>query len=566
MNVPAPIEDEWSFACPDWWERLQQGRSLLPSLPLDKIEADRAVGIYNKFCLPDVTGNPSLGEVGGDWFRDFIRAFFGSLDRNGRRRVKKALGLVPKKQSKTTNSAALMLTGLLMNKRPRADFINVAPTKLLAEIAYEQAVGMIDSDPEGYLQKRFRPRDHLKQIDDLLMDAVWKIRAFDLNVTNGIIPAGILIDELHLIARDPNAARVIGQLIGGMLPILESFCLYITSQSDEPPVGVFKTELSRARAIRDGRIKGDLLPFLYEFPTAIQEDDSRWLDQSIWHCVLPNLRRSVQIEDLASGLREAEFAGKQEVARWASQHLNIQIGSKQASDSWPGVEYWDLNEDPSISLETLIAHCELIVPGVDGGGLDDLLGLNCIGIEKGTGRWLSWAHAWAHEIVKERRKSIVSQLEDFEKDGDLTFVTQMKTAYDECADLIAQIDAAGLIGLIGFDPAGASGVVKALAERGIEGDERIFGVRQGYSLAGPVKDVETKLADGELIHAAQPLMTWCAGNAKIQVTQNGYIVTKQASGTAKIDPLMALFNAAGVLRANPQPVSAYSADHGLYIF
>ncbi len=270
MNAPTPTDDDWSFACPDWWERLQQGRSLLPTLPLDMAEAERAVGIYNKFCLPDVAGNPSLGEVGGDWFRDFIRAIFGSLDRNGRRRVKKLLGLVPKKQSKTTNSAALMLTGLLINQRPRADFINVAPTKLLAEIAYEQAVGMIDSDPEGYLQKRFRPRDHLKQIDDLLMDAVWKIRAFDLNVTNGIIPAGILIDELHLIAQDPNAARVIGQLIGGMLPILESFCLYITSQSDEPPVGVFKTELARARAIRDGRIKGDLLPFLYEFPTEIQ--------------------------------------------------------------------------------------------------------------------------------------------------------------------------------------------------------------------------------------------------------------------------------------------------------
>ncbi len=62
------------------------------------------------------------------------------------------------------------------------------------------------------------------------------------------------------------------------------------------------------------------------------------------------------------------------------------------------------------------------------------------------------------------------------------------------------------------------------------------------------------------------MMSWCAGNAKIQLTGNGYIVTKQLSGSAKIDPLMAAFNAAGVMRTNPQSSSVYSADRGLFIF
>ncbi len=502
----SPSLDSWqeaSFACPDWWERLQTGRSLLPDLPLDLAAAQQAVDIFNKFCLPDVPGNPSLAEASGEWFRDIVRAIFGSLDENGRRNVKKALAEVPKKNAKTTNCAALMLTALLLNRRPRADFINVAPTKLLAEIAYEQAVGMIECDPEGYLQKRFRPRDHLKQIDDLVMDAVWKIRAFDINVTNGIIPLAILIDELHLIAQDPNAARVIGQLIGGMLPIPESF-LPVHHDAERPaPVGVFKTELARARAVRDGKLKSDLLPFLYEFPREIQEDEEKWRDQRLWPFVLPNLSRSVHLKDLASDLHEAEFAGKGEVARWASQHLNIQIGSKQASDSWPGIEFWDAAVDVGITLDTLLSRCELIVPGVDGGGLDDLLGLTLLGVEKETGRWLLWSHAWAHVIVKERRKSIVSSLEDFEKAGDLTFVTQMKVAHDECADIIVRVDEGGLLGPIGFDPAGASGVEKALEDRGIEGDDRIVGIRQGYSLAGPIKDLETKLADGDCFHGGQ---------------------------------------------------------------
>ena len=32
----------WSFACPDWVERLKSGRSLVPDLPIDKAEGPKA--------------------------------------------------------------------------------------------------------------------------------------------------------------------------------------------------------------------------------------------------------------------------------------------------------------------------------------------------------------------------------------------------------------------------------------------------------------------------------------------------------------------------------------------
>ena len=48
----------WSFAVPDWRDRLIEGRSLVPTLPLDRVEADRAVAVFNRLRLPDVPGQP----------------------------------------------------------------------------------------------------------------------------------------------------------------------------------------------------------------------------------------------------------------------------------------------------------------------------------------------------------------------------------------------------------------------------------------------------------------------------------------------------------------------------
>jgi len=64
--------------------------------------------------------------------------------------------------------------------------------------------------------------------------------------------------------------------------------------------------------------------------------------------------------------------------------------------------------------------------------------------------------------------------------------------------------------------------------------------------------VERKLAGGTFIHGGSRLMAWCVGNAKVVPVGNAISITKQASGFAKIDPLMAIFDAASLMAMNPQ--------------
>ena len=262
----------FDFVCPDWAEKLARGETPIADLPLDMAKAERAVGIFNKLRLPDVIGQPELREAAGEWMRDIVRAAFGSMSTSPAgpevRQVGEIFILVPKKNSKTTSAAAIALTFLLLNKRRNADMLIIGPTQKISEVAFEQARGMIEADPDGFLQKRFHVQGgNIKTIRDRTTNARLMVRTFGMNVLTGVKPIFALIDEIHILGSVPYAADVIRQIRGGMMPFPESLLVMITTQSDHPPEGVFRTELQYARGVRDGKIteRVKTLPVLYEF-------------------------------------------------------------------------------------------------------------------------------------------------------------------------------------------------------------------------------------------------------------------------------------------------------------
>jgi phage terminase large subunit-like protein len=357
----------------------------------------------------------------------------------------------------------------------------------------------------------------------------------------------VLLDELHVIATAHDADRVIGQLRGGLLPNPEGFLLTITTQSERPPSGVFRSELIKARKVRDGFALLPILPMLYEFPDGI---DCK--DPANWWMVMPNNGRSVSVDRLVPDYEAAVEAGDAELARWASQHLNVEIGLALKTDRWRGADHWLAATNPTLTLAGLLGRSEVVTIGIDGGGLDDLLSVAVLGREASERRWLSWSRSWAHATVLERRKSEAPRLRDFERDGDLVIVDAMEDAFTEVAALCAEVDQSGLLAQIGLGPMGVGAIVDALAEVGIAGNDRVVGIPQGWTLNGAIKTAEVKLASGALVHAAQLAMDWAVSNAKAEPKGNGITITKQAAGTGKIDPVLALFDAVALMSRNPE--------------
>lgn len=546
------LAEPWVTACPDWEDRILSRRSLVPDLPLFEEEAERALRVFKRLRMPDVVGTPTNGEACGEWVFDLVRAIFGSYDPVARRRmIREFFLLIPKKNGKSSLAAAVMVTAAIVNRRPAAELLLIAPTQKIANIAYKQAAGIIKLDPE--LTKIFHTKAHERTIVHRITDAALQIKSAEADVITGSKATYILVDETHEFSKKARAAEVFVEIRGGLAARPDGFMIQITTQSKDPPAGLFKKELNEARAVRDGLIVLPVLPILYELPQRIAQDGG-WKIPATWPLINPNLNKSVDEAFLRDEVIKAERDGDLQLALIASQHFNVEVGVHAPYDGWRGVDYWLETADADLTLEALLDRSEVVTFGADGGGLDDLLGAGVMGRERGTRRWLLWSHAFAHEKVLELRKDIAGNLLDFKAEGSLTLCKTPTDLMTRFGDLFARVLASGKLpekDAVGLDPNNVAAMIEALNARGMT-DAMLRRLIQGPALSPAWWGMEMKLADGTLAHAGLDLMRWVVGNAKVESRGNGILITKQLAGRAKIDPLIAAGCAAILMSWNPK--------------
>jgi phage terminase large subunit-like protein len=547
---------EWTTALPDWERRIVAGESLIPCPPLFPAEAEAALAVFKQLRLVDVLGSPTVGEVTRPWVLDFVAAIFGAYDPDsGQRMIREFFLLISKKNGKSTTAGLIMLTFLILNWRQSGEFGILAPTVEVANNAFKPARDAVKADLE--LQALFHVQDHIRTITHRNTGASLQVVAADSETVAGKKWIVTLIDELWIFGKRANSEAMFEEATGGGASRPEGCVIYLSTQSDEPPAGVFKKQLDYARGVRDGRIDDpECMPVLYEFPEAMIQSEA-YRDPANFYLTNPNLGASVDTKFIERKFRKAGEGGEDSLQMVLSKFLNVEIGQRLASNRWAGADYWERQGTAGLSLESLIKRSEVITVGIDGGGMDDLFSLTVIGRERVTGNWLHWGRSWVNPVALERRKSEASKFLDFQAAGDLVISEAVGDDYSEIATQVAKIYRTDMLESIGVDPGGLGDFKERLEAAGIPG-ELIKGIHQdGWVMQSAVKTLERRLAEGKFFHGDSPLMAYAVGNAKTHIKGNGTVIRKQENGKAKIDPLMATFDAVALMMMNPESAREY---------
>jgi phage terminase large subunit-like protein len=569
---------EWSTSCPDWEERIVRRESMVPP-PLFPDEAAAALDVFKGLRIADVIGQPTFGESCEPFVFEFVAAIFGAYDASsGRRLIREFFLLISKKNTKSTLAAGIMITALVRNWRHYNELLVLAPTKEVADNVFDPAMGMVRLDED--LSTILKIVESERTIKHLVTHAEMKVVAADSGIVSGKKAGFVLVDELWKFGKDPKASNMLLEATGGLLSRPEGFVAFLTTHSDEAPRGVMKEKLDVYRAIRDGTVANPRkLGLLYEFPKKMLAGEE-YLDPANFYVTNPNLGRSVDVETILEKFDEAKLGDPGALQAFLAKHLNVEIGTRLSRDRWTGAEFWDGAVDRTITVDELIRRCEVIVAGVDGGGLDDLLGLCLIGREKGSKRWLVWCHAWAWSVVWKRRQDIVTKLNELIAEGSLTRCEMVDDDLlidpDADEDVVEQADLtedvqgvvevlvkvrdAGLFpdtGAIGLDPMGVAAIVDELSSNKFDSETQLVSIPQGYKLSGAVKGSARKLAARTMRHAGTALMQWCVGNAKMEPRGTSAVAIVKSSPGAKIDPLAAMFNAVTLMTRNPEAAGGF---------
>lgn len=536
---------------------MRRGESIIPP-PLFPDEAERALSVFKALRIVDAPGSPTFGEACDQWVFDLVASIFGAYDpESGRRLITEWLVLIPKKNSKSTIAAGIMMTALVLNWRQSAEFSILAPTVEIANNSFYPARDMCAERADEELAALMHAQSHVKTITHREKGATLKVLAADSSTVGGKKGVGTLVDELWLFGKRPDAENMLREATGGLASRPEGFVIYLTTQSDDPPAGVFLQKLRYARDVRDGKINDPrFVPVLYEFPQGMIKA-KEYEDASTWSMVNPNMGFSVDREFLEREFGKAKNDGPESMRGFLAKHLNVEIGMALRSDRWSGADFWEAAGRPGLTLQDVIDRSEVIAVGIDGGGLDDLLGAAVLGREAESGKWLLWSHAWAHPGVMARYKVEAARFADFEADGDLTIVPALPDDVAGVCEVVSRVHESGKLAMVGLDPSRIGVVRKGLADAGVP-EDKVIGISQGWRLFGAMTVAERKLADGGMVHGGSRMMDWCVGNAKIEPKGNAQLITKQASGRAKIDPLMAGLNAVEIMATNPAaPVRSF---------
>lgn len=506
-----------------------------PAAPRTKTEGDKAVEWMEKLSL--------VGDFYGQrfklrpWQADIIRTIFGTLDSNGKRKIKKVYISFGRKQAKTFLAAVIVLYCLIYLPKSDQEIVSCAWTHKQARKVFEYACSVINQ------VKWLRDRCQItyskgsESITFLPKQNVYRPLPANPQAIHGSGPSVLILDELH-VWEGQKAHLLYDALTTGSGAREEVLQVIITTAGyDQSPGNLCYQEYTYAKKWLAGEVKNEhYAAWIFEAPK-----DCDPFDEKVWPLAMPGLGDFVNLEYVRSKAIEAKDMPSK-LNGFKQLYLNMWVDS---SFAWIPTDLWKSRATSYTEADLLGRPCYI---GFDWGLVRDLTSVSLFfPMDDGTVRTLSYS--WIPEESLEARAEDDVRFKDWAKDPSILRVTKGGgTDYDVVKADLLEITKKFQVRLFAGDPTGCGELLQYLKKRGV----KTYAVPQsniGLISAG-AKHLESLILNGKLQHNSNPLLDWCVSNtmAKIDHYENLRPVKGKTEG-GRIDPVVCLVFATAVATA-----------------
>ena len=481
-------------------------------------------------------------------FQKEIVQIFGR-DENGDRVVDRVLITFPRKNGKSSLIAFLILYMLVMEPIRNAQHYSIAADRDQAAILFNLARNMVLMSPE--LSGIISITESKKLLTNVSNGSTFQALSSEGKTKHGKSSRLVCVDELHAIPPSSELVSVMETSMGAYGK--EGLFIIIGTQSpdDNNPMSVW---VDYANSVNDGTIDDDSFA---GFVWAAPEDADIW-DEEEWFKCNPAMGADFRsYDEMKKTAKRAKELGGVKVAEFQNLYLNQRIDS---SNPFISKDVWLANNHTS---DEEAFQNYPVYGGLDLSKRGDLTSL-VLTCEDDDGYIHMKCFAWTpKELVKQHEQSDKAPYRNWISKGFIETAPGNSIGYDWLAVRIMEIISEyPTLVEIGYDRWKIDELTREFDKIGATVPLKPHG--QGYKEMSPaIDDLTHAIAERQLCHDNNPVMTWCISNAVAVSDPAGNQKLDKEKSFNRIDPVIALVMSVHCLMVEQQSVGIMGSDEGI---
>jgi phage terminase large subunit-like protein len=460
-----------------------------------------------------------------EWQKDIIRGIYDTPTR-------RAIVSFGRKNAKTTLSAFLLLLHLCgPEAKVNSQLYSAAQSRDQAAILFALAAKTVRMSPA--LNQYVTVKDSAKQLVCSEIGTLYKALSAEASTAYGLSSVFTVHDEL-------------GQVKG---PVSELYDALETSSGahDEPLSIIISTQSPTdsdllSILIDDAKLGHD--PKVKLFLYTANDDLDPFSDEAL-RAANPAYGDFLNCTELLEKAENAKRMPSSE-SSYRNLHLNQRV---EANDPFVSKQIWHNNGEIPEDFEGMDVYA-----GLDLSSTSDLTAFVLMFYDDGI--WHVHPYFWLpSEGLAEKSRADRVPYDLWAKQGYLQTTPGASIEYEYVAQFMREIFDKCNVKAVAFDRWNIRHFTPWLEKAGFDEEEigRFIGFGQGFQSMSPaLRELESLLLNKKIRHGDHPILTMCAANARVQTDPAGGRKFTKAKSSGRIDGMVALAQAVGVMPENPE--------------